>query len=259
MDKKFKELYSFTLEKTIKTKEKSINTIDGKEVEIFTPTEKKVPIKFIIKSPSRSIREDADTFYAITFNKFLSMGLLTRAMIGKRYSDIGGILSDDEQKDYLSKRREYYEATNDLIRLETLGDDISITQKERKDSLILKVSEIKQEMFNFEIQKEDLFRQTADYKARDQLILWWILHLTYTKDETDEESKPIPYFEGKDFDEKKEFYEDKEDSGDEIFMKALVNLSFFIQFWVMQLVHDAESFEKIKKDIEEEDKLNGKI
>ena len=249
--KNFKELYSFTKNKTITTKEVTKEIKDGKEIEISTPVEKQIPIKILIKSPSRSEREDLDLFYAVKFNKYITAGLLTREMIAKKYNDAGGILTEEEQKDYAKKLYDLYGCQQELIKLETLGDKITDSQKTRKEDSLKKLIELKQNILDFEMHKEDLFRQTADYKARDQAILWCILNLSYTQTEDDE--NPVPYFEGKAFEDKKNNLESREDLNDKLFNEIYREINYFVQFWYMGLVKDAKSFEAVKKEIEDEE------
>ena len=256
MDKKIKELYSITVNRKSKVKEKTKEIVDGNEREIISTVEKEIPIKYIVKKPSYSDKEDLDTFYAVSFNEFVKMGLLTRAMIAKKYNDTGGVLSEDEQKEYTSLMLEFYNTKNDITRLETLSS-LNDNQKDKKEEALKKFIEIKQKMLDFETQKEELFKQTADYKARDKAILWCSLNLIYTQDLSNEESKPVILFPGNSFNEKKEKWEEKmelieENKCEEDFIKAYIDLSFFIQFWYMGLVSDSVSFEKVKKDIEKE-------
>ena len=97
----FKELYSFTVtdskEVEEKTKEKRKNQ-DGveEEVEVTKKVKKDIPYKVIIKDPSRRQLEEADMEYSIEMSNCIKKGILTKAMLAKKYSDTGGMLSESD-------------------------------------------------------------------------------------------------------------------------------------------------------------------
>ena len=95
-----KSIYSFTVELTKeveeKTKEKRKNKETGKEeeVEVSKKVKKKTPHKIVIKEPSRRQLEEADMEYSIEISRCIKKGILTKAMLAKKYSDTGGILTE---------------------------------------------------------------------------------------------------------------------------------------------------------------------
>ena len=87
----FKELYSFTVKDTQeiqeKTKEKRKNEKgEEEEVEVTKTVEKEIPVKFILKDPSRRELEEADMEYSIEMSRCIKKGVLTKAMLAKKYS-----------------------------------------------------------------------------------------------------------------------------------------------------------------------------
>ena len=97
-----KSIYSFTVEKTEqveeKTKESRKNKETGKEeeIEVSKKVEKKIPFEFLLKEPNRRQLEDADMEYSIEISRCVKKGILTKAMLAKKYSDSGGILTDKD-------------------------------------------------------------------------------------------------------------------------------------------------------------------
>ena len=95
----FKEIYSFTVEDVRevqeKTKEKRKNDKGvEEEVEITKKVEKKVPFTIGIKEPTRRELEEADMEFSIEMSNCIKKGILTKAMLAKKYSDTGGLLAE---------------------------------------------------------------------------------------------------------------------------------------------------------------------
>ena len=99
----FKELYSFTVkdskEVTEKSKEKRKNA-EGveEEIEVSKKVTKELPFKILIKEPTRRELEEADMEFSIEMSECIKKGILTKAMLAKKYSDTGGVLSENDAK-----------------------------------------------------------------------------------------------------------------------------------------------------------------
>jgi len=96
-----KSIYSFTVEmaKEVeeKTKEKRKNKAGKEEeVEVSKKVTKKMPYEIILKEPTRRQLEDADMEYSIEISRCVKKGVLTKAMLAKKYSDTGGILTEKD-------------------------------------------------------------------------------------------------------------------------------------------------------------------
>jgi hypothetical protein len=97
----FKQLYSFSIEDTKEVEEKTTEKRknkegDEKEVEVSQKIQKKIPFKFVIKEPSRRELEEADMEYSIEMSRCIKKGVLTKAMLAKKYSDTGGLLAESD-------------------------------------------------------------------------------------------------------------------------------------------------------------------
>ena len=98
----FKELYTFTLE-TEKEVEKTHTRTNKKTGEKTTVTKKvteKIPVDVKIKRPSRREMEDAELEYSVEMSRCVKKGILTKAMLYKKYSDTGGVFSESDAQDY---------------------------------------------------------------------------------------------------------------------------------------------------------------
>ena len=86
-----KWMYEYTVPKT-ETIEKVVETTDGdgKKKETTTEEVKKFEIGFAIRKPTRRIYDDANLYYAVKISEGVKAGMMTRALLEKRYENDGG-------------------------------------------------------------------------------------------------------------------------------------------------------------------------
>ena len=127
-----KSLYSFTLdeEKEIEKTHTRKNKKTGEETTVTKKVKEKVPVEVFIKRPSRRQLEDAELEYSVEMSRCVKRGILTKAMLYKKYSDTGGVWTEDEAKDYGKLYKETFEIQNEYVRLETV-ENKSEEQKEK--------------------------------------------------------------------------------------------------------------------------------
>ena len=90
--KRLREIYSFTAEKeeTVQqTETKEVAGKDGKKetVSITKDVVEKVPYRIILKQPNRRQIEEAELEYSVEMSNCIRKGILTKAMLAKKYSD----------------------------------------------------------------------------------------------------------------------------------------------------------------------------
>ena len=118
-----KEIYSFNVdidkEVTEEVVKKRKNKESGKmeEVTLQETVKKPVPVKIIIKEPNRKDLEEADIEYSIEMSKCIKRGILTKAMLAKKYSDTGGLLTEEDAKLLTRRYSELGEMQNRYSRL----------------------------------------------------------------------------------------------------------------------------------------------
>ena len=290
---KDRELYSFSItveeqrtktvevekivevEKEVEKKRKRKNKETGKQEtyteKVITPVKEtritseerevteKIPVKIVFRRPTRSQLEDGDMFYSIWLNKFIKMGLLTRAMLAKQHIDVGGTL-DEKEKEYYSKMYvALYEKQMSIQRFAIKSEDeLSDTEKEKRQKLISQIGLIRKELTDFETVQASMFEHTADIKARNKTITWYLLHLTHYQymEEGEEGGDLRPLFPGNEYEEKYDSYKSKEDDEDEIFWGAIDKLSSIATIWYMSGVQQQEDFENLLSEISEDAMLN---
>jgi hypothetical protein len=243
-----KYLYNFTLfsekeriveEKRIDEQTKEESTVSKKEIE-------KIPFEVFLKKPSRRQIEEADLEYSVEMSKCIKKGILTKAMLAKKYSDTGGMLSENESKKLVDLYKKIYDLQNENLRLESSTKKKD--NKEKIDKVVEDLTRTRKDIIEIESNYRSLFDHTADSKAQNKLLLWYILNLTYVK--ADGESSERPYFEGEDFEEKLQAFYLKEESPDEHYSVMSKKVSTLIAFWFFNQASTKEDFEDLDKKIE---------
>ena len=257
-------LYSFPIsiekevEEEVEKKSKRKNKETGK-MEVVTSKEKinvkkEIVFNVFLKKPNRSELEDGDMFYSLELNKYIKMGLLTKAMLAKQYGNQGGVWSEKEQKMYAELLFKMHKKQVEVQQFSILGDNgkLSKRQQEKLEKSTKEMSEAKRELTEYEMIQNSLFDHTADIKARNRAIMWYILHMSYFV-EGDSDNAPFEtLFEGDDFKSKYESYEEKEESGDEFFEKCIDKISSIITIWYISGEQQQDGLEKIMKEMKKE-------
>jgi hypothetical protein len=176
-----KTIYEFAINKegVVKETEESVNEA-GQKVTITKDVTTQIPHNYFIKKPTRALFDEAELFYGVKLSEGVKAGLLTRTLLNKRYVDDGGILADRTKNAEADAYKDLYDAQNELQRL------LALEEKDRpdyftakKEELETKITVIKNSLTELEVQKESLFDNTAETRARNKVITWWILFLSY--------------------------------------------------------------------------------
>jgi len=244
-----KVLYQFTLnkkgEKIVESTRKNKKT--GEE----TITKRKVktnePVDVQIKRPNRRELEEAELEYSVEMSRCIKKGIFTKAMLTKKYSDTGGLFSEEDAADYAEKYKKALDHQNEYTRLETIKKRTE-KQEQRFEALKLEMAKNRKSIIDFESNFQSLFDHTADVKAQNRALLWYCLNLTYIYDEGMD--KFVPYFKGDTFEDKIEFYYDLEDNDDEFYAELIKNVSTVIAFWFFNQASTQDEFQELIENME---------
>jgi hypothetical protein len=212
-----------------------------------------VPVRITLKRPSRTQLEDGDMFYSIWLNKFIKMGLLTRAMLAKQHVDVGGTLDAEEKERYAQLYVKLYEKQQAVQRygLKT-QEEMSEGDLERLRKAVASLGLIRKELTDFETVQASMFEHTADIKARNKTITWYLMHLTYYRKGDDENTELTSLFPGDNFDEKYESYKELEEADNDIYWAAIDKLSSLVTIWYMSGVSTQEDFDSLLEEVDQE-------
>lgn len=249
-------LFKFTVYRKAEVEEQKTETFknDAGVETVRTYTDKvikDVPVEIAIAKPTRRQRQDSQMEFSVEFSNCIKKGVLTKAMLMNRYSDTGGIISQAESKVMFDLTEEIKTAQGELLKLGV------VPEAERTPEHAAKVSEVNATIFRLRkqlIEKETayigLFEHTADVKAQNHTVLWWILNLTQIKDSPKSEFRPM--FPGKTTEEREEVLYKLEDSAAEIFNLSFKKVMNVISYWYFTGVTETEEYERIIKDINDE-------
>jgi len=246
-----KYIYTFNIEKVAKITEKRLekytdeNNVE-KERTITETVEKAIPVEITIKLPNRKQVQEAEMVYSIEMSKCIKQGILTKTMLLNKYSDTGGLVNEKDSTELNSNYEKYYGLQVELANLnlkpesERTEEDKQLITDKQSDLI-----DIRRTIVERETSYLNLFNHTADTKAQNKAILWYVLTLSHYKDSSKNHTDYVPIFAGKTFEEKEETLFSLEEKEDELYEKAYNKLASIISFWFFTGKVDKEEFDKI--------------
>jgi len=238
--------------------EKEIEKVDvstnekGEEVKVTSKVKTTVPVKLAIKKPTRSLFDEAELFYGVRLSEGIKAGLLTRALLAKRFNNDGGVLSDEEQKEYNELYIDFFNLQNEFQKLSIKEESIRTEEeKENLKNVIVKMNDARERLQKYEMAQANLFEQTAENRARNKTIMWWVLQLSLIQGD-DKKFKEL-FNEGS-YEEKIKRYDEIEESEFGIEKIAIQKLLYLISFWYIGRAASQEEFEKLLEMTKKEDK-----
>ena len=100
--------------------------------------------------------------------------------------------------------------------------------------------------------QSSLYDQTAENRARNKTILWWVLHLSYSDQESEGETEELQFFEGLNYEEKLANYDAMEEEDDEFILNIVAKFSYYVSFWYVSKVNTKDEFEALINATDEE-------
>lgn len=204
--------------------------------------------------PRRSFYDEANLHESIQLGKYVKAGCLTRSMLTKRISEDGGRLSDGEKQEYEELYASYFEQETSIQKINLIPKD-SRTEKDcvKFEKAIADRQDVLDKIQQFELSQAALFEHCAENKAANEVILWWILNLSYSENEKDEKAVYSPLFEGSNFLEKRQKLYDAEDSEDEFLFEVIQKFIMLVTLWHVGKAKTKEDFNQFLKASENND------
>ena len=184
-------IYEFTLE----TKEKKKVEVERKnketgEVETIVQNKTvKVPVEYVIKKPTRRVIDEAEAQYAVEMSKNIKRGIVTKAMLVKKYADTGGTLTEEETKDMVRKLQRSNEIAN---KVQLLTGTNKKENKKEIEELNSELLVLRQELADLEMSMQGVYDHTADARSERAMLLWYTIQLARKI----EEEKEALFFDG---------------------------------------------------------------
>ena len=246
------KIYSFSIllerevEESSVAKKKNKDTGKMEEIQTVKKVSKEVPYTVTLYEPSRRQVEDADMEFSIEMSKCIKRGILTKAMLAKKYSDSGGLLTEEDSQKLVRSYAKLGEVQSDLGRLMSKKKKTQ-EEKEAETKLTEEFAETRRTIVDLETAYQNVFNHTADTKAQNRTILWYLINLSFVTDSVGIER---PMFEGEDYDELLDDYYQKDEKGDDIYDLCREKLMAFISFWYFSQNASEEDFKSLEEEIE---------
>ena len=237
-------IYEFTLKKKVKKQvETKRKGKDGEDEIVLSNRSATVPVKFRIKKPTRRLADEAEVFYSIQLSKAIKMGIVTKAMLIKKYADNGGALSEDESKQLLKSLKKLNDLENEYKLIQVTKNK---KDDKRSEELELEIVSLKRELQELESSLQSVYQHTADAKAEKEVLLWYAINLTeYSEDGGEFKG----FFDGIDFEEQLEDLYEKFEEEDEGFgFQATSKICRVIGFWFYNQAASKEMLDEFMKD-----------
>lgn len=235
-----KKIYTFTQYKEIEVEEPKI-TKDEKGVEVKTliKVKKKEPYNYFFGKASRAQREESELYYNEIFWRCQQKGIAPAALMQKRYLNDGGVLSEEEKKEYhdlyeqlLSKQVDY----QGFLGKATKTDE----DKKKIEELSTVLVDIMGKIQTFENQAQSsLYQNTAEHIARNRTAFWWMLNLSYKENAGKEE----PLFGNGDIISKFVAYDKLEELEEPFTSELLQKLLLVASLWYFGKAEKQDEFE----------------
>ena len=156
-----KRIYEFTVNKEEEVSEDTVKTQkDGTEVTTSKKIKKEVPYKFSLGRPTREMTDEAELYYGVRLADGIKAGLLTRALLEKRFENDGGTRSDDENLQYkiiTEKLKKFYEEQSKII--DIVEKKRTTSQKKRLKELEEEVRPVRRELRDLQMVEDSLVRR----------------------------------------------------------------------------------------------------
>ena len=251
-----KVLYKFTINKIAQIEEEKTETVKNENGEEVTRTykeivKKEVPVEILINQPTRKQMQEADMEFSIEMSKCIRNGILTKAMLLNKYNDTGGLISEADAKTMVGSADEIKELQAKLtiynLKPESERDE---DDKKKIETLTSQILQRRKTLIEKETSYITLFNHTADIKAQNRAILWYVLHLSFFKDSSKKNAEFEPLFPGKTFENKENAMFEYEESRNEIYEKCYSKLASIISYWFFTSNIDNAEFDRIVGEID---------
>ena len=219
-----KFLYESTVLKEVEEKVVETKEENGQKIEVSRTVKKSSPVKIALLKPGRKLWESAEIFYAKQIAFYIQSGLLPYSLVAKRYANDGGALSEPEKLKLDELKKEVESLQEELFNIISSPEE---NKEALKNQLLIRINNVNNEMNLIKNSYSEIFENTAEMKARNKTIEWWVLHLSYV--ETNGSLKPL--FGDGSYDEKINKYDELEDKAEPFMAECIRKLSYLISFW----------------------------
>lgn len=241
-----KRIYNFQVDKETEVETQIETTNEAGEVVITKKKEKQsIPQKFFVAKPTRSQSDAAQLYNSIQVSQSLKAGMLSVYSLDRKYRE-DGVFSDADNKQYKDLYGVLIKYVDELQELnKTLEANRTEEQKTRWTEITNEMEQARSKLRDFENIKNNLYTHSAEYRARNLTITWWVLNLSYKE----ESGKEVHFFPGNTLDEKLKSYDDLADRDDVFTKDVMEKFMYVVSFWIINGSDKQEDFDQLEKFI----------
>ncbi len=160
------------------------------------------------------VRMDAARhYYGQQYNQLISEGFLTRAMIAKKFGDIGGMQSKQDTDALQNLVSAWIEAQR-VFALLGAAENLDEDQKERLKQAEKDIANFQLQISTYQKNIDDQFASSADAHAEERMMRWFLIHTLFYKEKVGDNEENFALFDGAKFDDKLNQYYELKDEGE---------------------------------------------
>ena len=239
-------IYKFSLDneekKKVEVKRKNKET--GETEIVLQNKTVKTPVEFVVKQPTRRIMDEGEAQYAIEMSKNIKKGIVTKAMLIKKYADTGGTLTEVETKDMVRKIQKSNEIGNKIQMLTAVDKKKHEKEIEELNSELLI---LRKELTDLEMSMQGVYDHTADARSERAMLLWYAIQLAREIKDKEE----TLFFDGLLYEDQLEDLYKKDEDGSELEKKALSKIMTAVSYWFYNNNATQEDIEAFVKQANE--------
>lgn len=191
--------------------------------------------KFYILKPGRKLKQNGELEYAKQLARFVKAGLLPKAAWSTILDNSGGTISDSEAETYTGARNKFFELTLELNKLKQ--QDKTEEVEKQIDDVMFNIEIAKNQIQSFELEQVYIFENTAEAKARNATIEWWLCTLAYINENE-------PFFKGNTVDEKLDWYDELNAEENKELLTIAQRFSYLITLWFLNRIESPQQFKE---------------
>ena len=230
--------------------------------------------KIAVLKPTYSQIEAAEFIYGQHFNKLIQDGFMSRAMMDKKFNDIGGVFSEKQNDKKIESIKQLMDFGKTIEFYK--GAEEGVLDQEQKDQLEeaeTNFIEIQKSILERDYNLEQMYNQSADTKAEQHLMKWFTLECSYyfekvlSKEKGKIVEEKFELFKGSNFEERSDQFnlllEEVSDDDDKelsehkkIIVEALPTINKVLNLWYKQLASDQKTMEEALMEFFPPDKVD---
>ena len=144
-------------------------------------SKKKNKTKIVVVKPTVAEVENGEFFYGQKFNEFINAGFLTKAMLSKKMGNLGGLASKEDSDRLQTLMMENIEAAR-VVQFYGNAKNLDKEQEEKLKNAQEDFVNTQKEIHEYQELIRDQFSQTADAKAEQRLIEWFVFNFSFYED-----------------------------------------------------------------------------